>query len=342
MTDTKEVTLYLRGLAVSAVLVNHYVNDFVSRQFPGYAFGIISIFFVVSGYGIFHSLQKSFAQNQTKLLALLKYFYKRAIRILPLYWLAFLLASYFFFQSYSMKTFSFIPLHKFPGDYFLFVTLILQCYVASPFLYFFLTKFGERKFAVLVTVFILLGLLCYFFISLPHSYYIFYYRSFFLGHISLFALGMLIPSLVLNEDNRNTNKYLTVLFFLLFVTAVYYTRQRDMLFLHSAIYLLPLFIISSFVFCLFFISVKPSIPLRKPIILIGTYSYSVYLLHHFYYEILARLGIIKYASLLGLVLTILLFPVFLLICAGTEKTLKKTTELLGKLSRIVFFGYGRK
>ena len=57
------MTLYLRGIAIIIVLVNHYVNYYLSDQFGGYAYRLVSFFFVLSGFGIYHSLNNAISQG---------------------------------------------------------------------------------------------------------------------------------------------------------------------------------------------------------------------------------------------------------------------------------------
>ena len=42
--SAKPVTFYLKGIAIAAVVINHYINDFLPGEFGGYASGIITVF----------------------------------------------------------------------------------------------------------------------------------------------------------------------------------------------------------------------------------------------------------------------------------------------------------
>ena len=55
---SKEVTNYLKAIAIIAVCINHFINGYVTKSLMGYGNGFISIFFILSGYGIYQSLSK--------------------------------------------------------------------------------------------------------------------------------------------------------------------------------------------------------------------------------------------------------------------------------------------
>lgn len=90
LPDSREITVYLKGFAIASVLINHYVNAYLSDNLLGYANGIISLFFVSSGYGAAHSLKK---YDKINLPAVLDYYARRALRIYPLFWVSLLLYS---------------------------------------------------------------------------------------------------------------------------------------------------------------------------------------------------------------------------------------------------------
>jgi peptidoglycan/LPS O-acetylase OafA/YrhL len=88
IADTRKATETLKGLAIFVVLINHYLNDNFSGNYGGFANITISIFFLLSGYGIYLTLDKRFADNKFSWQALGAFYYDRLIRIFPLFWLA--------------------------------------------------------------------------------------------------------------------------------------------------------------------------------------------------------------------------------------------------------------
>lgn len=83
-----ETTDTLKGVGISAVLINHYLNHNVSGDMKGFAAQWIFLFFVISGYGLSHSLEKRFSTGIT-LKFLILYYFSRFVRIFPLLWVAF-------------------------------------------------------------------------------------------------------------------------------------------------------------------------------------------------------------------------------------------------------------
>jgi peptidoglycan/LPS O-acetylase OafA/YrhL len=84
-TDTRKATETLKGLAIITVLINHYLNDNFSNNYGGFANTTISIFFLLSGYGIYSTLNKRFADNKFSWQALGSFYYDRLIRVFPLF-----------------------------------------------------------------------------------------------------------------------------------------------------------------------------------------------------------------------------------------------------------------
>lgn len=327
------MTLYLRGMAIITVLLNHYVNYYLSDQFGGYAYRLVSFFFVLSGFGIYHSLNNAISHGTMNFAELVCYFYKRLIRILPVYWLALLGASFLFPREYPLSEFIIFPLFRSHGVNYWFVTAIIQCYLAGPLLFLFLKRFGKVKYIVCLSFLMLLSFiypLMHFDLSCIH----FVYGNFLLGHIYLFGLGMLIPSLLSENNDKYVDKTLAWSLLLVFLMLVFYIhgiKRAHVLTSRSANLLAPFFIISAFGFCLFFIATKPGLLFKRTIVLIGTYSYSLYLLHYLFYRFLYNIEIIKKASVQATVIVIVLFPVFFSICVLIEKSLNFSTRQLWKI-----------
>lgn len=330
ISTTRDITSYLRGFAISVVLINHYVNGYVSVNFTGYATGVIALFFVLSGYGIFHSLQGKLNQEGTRVSprALLAFYWSRALRIFPLYWL-YLLGFVLFFDTVPpLSAFFGSPLQLAPGIAW-FVTLLIQCYLLAPFLYILLKKVGTGKYVVIVLTLLFLLYMVSLFGPLPyygvfeHYPFAFAYRHFFIGHIFLFSLGMALPNIIAVAPRAPANRILALLSFALFFVTVYYTRFR------FGIYVAPFFILSTFATCLYAILWNPKPPLARILILLGIYSYSIFLFHIFFYQALKKLGIIQYGDPQSVIFMLLLLPIFILICIITEKY---TNRIVGRLS----------
>ena len=92
--ESRNVTTALKGIAILVVVSAHFASnfeeDFYIRWLTEYAIAVIAIFFVLSGYGIFQSLERRFAAGGSTARILLRFAFDRAVRIYPLYWLALL------------------------------------------------------------------------------------------------------------------------------------------------------------------------------------------------------------------------------------------------------------
>jgi len=131
--ENRQITSYLKGVAIMAVMVNHYSDIFISRAYGGYANSVIAVFFILSGYGIFQSFEKA---PPVSLKVLGGYFFKRFFRLYPLFWLSMAILCYYLNEIYPLKLFL-LPSFRVMIIYW-FINAIIQCYSIAPVLYFFL------------------------------------------------------------------------------------------------------------------------------------------------------------------------------------------------------------
>jgi len=80
--SSREITNYLKGLAILVVYLSHFANNYVVGFSTQYGNGFVSIFFILSGFGIYASLKKQ--SNFQYGNFVLNFFRKRIIRIYPL------------------------------------------------------------------------------------------------------------------------------------------------------------------------------------------------------------------------------------------------------------------
>lgn len=68
--STKVITEYLRGLGIIAVLVTHYTavynHDFYASYVSNYANMFLALFFILAGYGAYHSFERRFSWGRSK------------------------------------------------------------------------------------------------------------------------------------------------------------------------------------------------------------------------------------------------------------------------------------
>lgn len=324
LSTTRDITSYIKSFAISVVLINHYINIYVSDNYQWYANGVIALFFVLSGYGIFHSLQDKFNEglNGISLRAVLGFYYSRALRIFPLYWIFLLLYAYVNSEIPPIGVFFGYPLQLAPGVGW-FVTLLIQCYILAPFLYLLFRRVGTYRYLAIIIILLLLTYTVSLYNTPPYIG-VLAYRHFFLGHVFLFALGIVLPSLVEGNRHKLGNTFLALLSFALFLVMVHYTRP----YLSLSEYIAPIFILSAFAFCLFTISRNPKLPFAKILIFMGTYTYSIFLFHVFFYQALGEVGLVNYGDPKSIIFMLLLLPVFILICAVIEKYINKVVYKL--------------
>jgi peptidoglycan/LPS O-acetylase OafA/YrhL len=105
MKTTYNSTDTLKGLAVISVLINHYLNMNMQGDCKGFANLIIAIFFIVSGYGIYCSLEHLVRNDKLTFKLVTTFYCTRIIRIFPLYWVAYITESVLFGQDISISSF---------------------------------------------------------------------------------------------------------------------------------------------------------------------------------------------------------------------------------------------
>lgn len=324
LTDRQKTSL-LKGVAILAVLVNHYVNAHLTSGYAGYANGVIALFFVLSGYGLSFSLAGLGELNSHAIKA---FYRKRLLRIYPLYWLALLCAALFWHKTYSLATITAFPLHQASGIYW-FISSLLQCYLVAPFLYKLLRAKGLRGYLAHILSTAALLQVLYFSLGLPFTSDYFVYRDFFLGHLLLFALGLGLVDFRQDHDGRpGLDRPLLLGVFLFFSGGVWATRPQDTIAIQDALLIAPFFISAAVLLVYSSLRARFTVPASRVLIVIGEHSYSLYLFHLFYYSLLEKVGIIAHGSLISALLTIALSPLLILCCRLLEERLKRLTDHL--------------
>jgi peptidoglycan/LPS O-acetylase OafA/YrhL len=317
LLSNRQKTASLKGLAILAVLVNHYLNAYVSRDYAGYANGIIALFFILSGYGLFFSLAKTPSLDRQSL----THFYgRRFLRIYPLFWLALLGAALFQQKSFSIATILAFPLHQASGIYW-FISSLMQCYLVAPFLHLLLRTRGLSAYLQIVLAGAAGLQILFFALGLPYAADYFVYRDFFLGHLLLFALGLCLPAVLEKFPGRpRLHAPLLAVSLLFFCGGVWATQPHGPVTAQDALLIAPYFILAGplLVYAL----------LRAPLLRVagigvlttlGDASYALYLFHLFYYALLAKAGLLQPASAASALITLALLPALVFLCALLEK-----------------------
>ncbi|MDM8000108.1 MAG: acyltransferase family protein [Dehalococcoidia bacterium] len=315
-SDTLVVTSYLKGLAIAAVVALHYTGALFTDKVSGSANLVVSVFFLLSGYGIFYSLENRVRRQRATGRMLLGFYASRAVRVLPLLWVALLLDSLTSGRVYTPADFSGNPVFPIPFIYW-FVSYVIQCYIAAPVLWVLLKRVGWRRYSVLVLAF--LAVTYAISVTSLDRFAVYEYAHLSLGHLILFSFGMAIPTIVSDRKAFRTDKYTTPMFFVFFVLLLVFSLPAVAPWSSLPVYLAPLFLVSVSAFCLSAIGGNRCLPLSGIIALVGTYSYSVYLFHLIFYFALQRAGIAERESFASIILIVLLLPIFFFVCLVAEK-----------------------
>lgn len=322
LKNNKKTGDILKGIAIVAVLINHYIDRYISVYGGGIANVMVSIFFILSGYGIAISLEKKL-KNNFSVKKTLFFYIDRILRIFPLFWIALLIQSLVTDRSFSISSFLGYEL---PGHYW-FISAILQCYIFSILL-FYLIKVN-KYIALLFVTFIIafsqfLGSKRFSFDSILMFFHLAEspYLDIYFIHTYLFFCGMLIQyfnfSVFINRKIISFFlKHYRFILILLFFIAIFYTFLEKYL-LGS----LPIVgsLILFFIACSFALNIKATSErnIFKILEFLGYHSFSIYLFHMSYYFVLEEIGIIEKNSTQSIVATIILLPVFILISSFLE------------------------
>ena len=311
---TVGTTNTLKGIAILAVLINHYLNLNISGNSTGFANAWIAIFFFLSGYGLFHSLKH---QNLYTTKDLLLFYYQRIIRIFPLLWIAWIIELMVRRGNISF----WIPTGIHASGHYWFIPALLQCYLLSPAIYLSIKNRSIISFLSFLSMLILVNLLgrqAPLIIKIASFFHICWRGIYFL-HILVFFFGMLTPSIISPLKERKYDvTYIFIFWFYIFLIIslmiflkIYSHANFIMVF---AFNVAPLF----FIILLCCYSIRYSIKIQF-LEYLGSISYSIYLFHMSYYLLVSNLGAFSNNSTKELIAYIIIFPLFILICDYIER-----------------------
>ena len=308
-TSAREATDYLRGATILLVMVTHFSVTYFSAFYQRYLFSFasmsVAIFFLVSGNGMAYSFEKRFSANKPFGKLLREFYLDRSLKVLVPYWLSLILV----FPIYGLPLRSLFFLRQIllvPPSMLWFISSILECYLAAPFLYLLFKKLGPRRFlAVLMIAFAALWLFTRQVLILPGAFtnqYVsaFSYRSLLLGNLVFFAAGLLIPWLVSTLGPFIRNAFAPAGSLILFYLSMKYGRQGMVMY--------PAYLFSGAMLCASLIARRPWLPLKRGVGLLGRNSLTLYIYHRPYFLILTSLGLLYAGSVRGILIAIVLSP----------------------------------
>ncbi len=320
MNNTILSTNSLKGIGILAVLINHYLNMNISGDSVGFANVVIGIFFIVSGYGIFYSLDRSFKESPLTVWKVLNFYYGRAARIFPLFFCALIIES--LIRSNGTDFFM-IPGIDYSGHYW-FVPAIFQCYIFAPAIYFCMRKNRIVTICIALIVFIAIT-----YVSIgnyiPESIAALLkmlradYRGLLFFNVLIFSLSMCLPFYINNwgEVSVVEKKFLlgiVLLFVLLAMIGTKYQNDLPFLFkiLNDSIYAMVLL----YFVIIFMIANSISF---KWLSFLGKISYSIYLFHMSVYLTIDKCFEYKMDSLMEFLFFLLFISFFFGACIYIEK-----------------------
>jgi len=322
LSHLSETINTLRGIAISAVLISHYLDLNISGDNIGFGNAWVATFFFLSGYCLYYSLNR--LNMNKKVNSVFLFYYQRAIRIYPLLWFAWVIE----LVVRQGKISFWIPTGLFaPGLYtaghYWFIQTLLQCYILAPLIYIgiknrpimFLSFLG----GILIALNIFLKInLSPTFINILHFINARWRGVYFL-YLFIFALGMYTPFVVSNYKNKITsynNRYkflFWVLLFFVLLAMKFFKKHLDDLFIMKIFFLLGSeFLILFLCFYALFFQVRNSF-----LQYLGKISYPIYLFHVSYYLIISDYGNSPFWK--ELLITLLFFPIFIFVCKYFEK-----------------------
>jgi peptidoglycan/LPS O-acetylase OafA/YrhL len=306
----------LKGIAILSVLVNHFINDNTDKTLDslyltGYANGIIIIFFILSGYGVYHSLNKLGRGGKNW-----KEFYlKRILRIYPLFIIA--LFAFSLINTGILPSFSSFFFIQSP---YWFIDAIVYCYLLTPLSILLLDKLTLNRFIILfsltlITLAIGTYLTSEFTLPISMLRYRYIFFSFFLGYIGGMALMKYHNELLKSPFLDFTGLYIGI-----FTIFLYFTRTP----MDWAIQVIAgvIFIVASL---LLIGSIQKTGCLQnkelKILAFLGAISYTIYLFQPIFYQLVYRFT--NHDSILSLIAILFFFPIFIMLCYFFEIIVKK-------------------
>jgi peptidoglycan/LPS O-acetylase OafA/YrhL len=312
-----ETTDTLKGIAISAVLINHYLNINVSGNQSGFANQWIYLFFVISGYGLSHSLKKRFSAG-ISLTLLMQYYFSRFIRIFPLLWVAFFLTLWI--TNRNLSYWNLTGIHG--SGFFWFIPAIVHCYLVAPLVHMAMRKHRMSFLLLPILVFVVINVLFKIpnindeildFFSFTHARL----RGIYYPHVLFFVFGFYIHKALQKKIRSNITPTSigahSVFYLMLMGILIFMIIAKHYIFVLPE-KLLPLATLPLLAYFALNYNIK-----NRIFAFLGSISYSIYLFHMSFYLLLSNLGKFPVNSLSELIVCLILFPIFLYICTYTEK-----------------------
>lgn len=324
--SSRDLTDYLKGLAITTVFAGHFASRFMSLPFDFYANYFIAFFFVLSGFGMYYSTAP--LREKFSALNVGRFLWKRCKRIYPIFW-AYIIIDAIVDPGASLSDHSIadLLLLKFndpPNLWFL--NAIVACYVFAPLAVLLMRKTDRLFVPILVVAAIFLHVALQYLEVPPMRCWM--YQFIYLGQFLLFGVGMYLATVYKKLTFKANGWYIFLLFVILTATCVHIrdlqilaTAESRQQVLPSAWHIIfPVFFYGlTIAITLLFLRFSGRPPLMKLFGVLGVNSFPIYIFEGMYGSGLAKFGLISgHTNMNGLVY-LMIFPLFLLYCQAMQK-----------------------
>lgn len=262
----------LMGFAILWIMSFHF--EFIQiktfHYFTQFGYAGVEIFMLVSGLGIFYSLEKSKEVN--------KFYKRRFFRIIPIYYFLSIADSFFIFEDDIIRylfRYSTIGywIGSFYGDWF--IPSIIMLYLTAPLL----KKLFDIRATILLYLIIIIFLYIAYLLGLNYNY-IDRAHYFFIYRIPAFIFGMLCAYWIKSEKRINLFFCLAVIGVPIFVYLFSQYSNFYYFKFYSFLFLLPTFTI-----CLIILFRHNNKIINSTLAKIGSSSLEIYLIQAFFYHL---------------------------------------------------------
>jgi peptidoglycan/LPS O-acetylase OafA/YrhL len=329
MKDTFSSTNSLKGLAICAVLINHFLNLNIKGSYLGFASLFVGLFFIVSGYGIYYSLERSGFASTPRLRILLRFYFNRLIRIYPLFIIAYLIQCFTFGDI--VLSWTLWGIHGL-GHYW-FIPAIIQCYLLAPLLFILIKRHRFLSLNIIVITFLAANLLLNSAlvptdIGKTLRFIHLHWRDVYFLYLLLFALSMFLPRYLDSWEQIPSyeKKYYFILLFSVVLAIMIVFKYQD-----STYYLYSLFtktICPLIILCTAAVYLLSNTLRFSLLAWIGKASYSIYLFHIVMYRSIDEIFGFGKISLMEFLVVIAVIPLFFYLCTIVENWNNKITSTI--------------
>ena len=304
----------LKGIAIVIFMFYHFRVLAMGDPAEGGSYGraAVGLFFLISGFGLNHSLARRLGTGQPLVSALLIFWRDRAVRVYPQYWMAAALTFLVYGLAYAWWQWLGVD-----SPYW-FISQVLQCYLAAPLLYA-VSRSGRTAVRWLpLAVFAGVNAWAYGLhgeVSAQGVPGQLAYQRMLLTHVVLFYLGMLWAQ---REAGPKRGGAMTGLLLAAGFAALMVACTRPAGAALSVVSALG-FLAASFVMFAGFLRLDGLFPGCRLLAFLGTYSLSIYLFEPFYYFALYRLRLLEVHSWTNVPWFLGALPLFVGVCVVIQK-----------------------